>query len=210
MSDTTDTADVELPAGVRISRQLGELELRDDAEGRFVYGRLFPIGVTTRIREVVDGKLLDFDERFVAGCTARLRQVIATKMKGTPAYLKLLLGHDDRFDREVGYCTKLDEEDDGVYGSFTLFRSDELAKVQSMLREAYTGLSVEFSDHVPPKVTGRLVERVQVNLHHVAATPMPAYADAGILAMRSGELVDDGTPQLDAVRALLDELRAAP
>lgn len=209
MSDAPD--ELVLPDGARWSRQLGELELRDDEDdGRFVYGRLFPIGVTTRIREVVDGKLLDYDERFLSGCTTRLRQVIATRMRGVPAYLKLLLGHDESFDREVGYCTKLDEQDDGVYGSFKLHESRDIVKVRSMLREAYTGLSVEFSDHVPPRIVGRLVERRQVDLHHVAATPTPAYADAAILAMREGAPLVGSTPLLDEARAMLAELSKAP
>jgi hypothetical protein len=70
-----------------------------------------------------------------------------------------------------------------------------------MLRESHNGLSIAFHDTRPPKIIDDVVARVQVHIGHVAATPSPAYANAGITAMRDAapELVLAGTPKLDDV-----------
>lgn len=186
-----------------------ELELRDAAgDGRTVYGRLFPIGEVANITELVDGQLVSYEEEFLPGCTLALRQKVRQRMAGVPAFLRLKLGHGDSLEREVGSALTLDEQGDGVYASFRLYEGDQLAKVRSMIRDTYKGLSVEFGDVVDPYVHGRRISRRQVNIFAVAATPMPAYASAGVLAMRSGsgEMGSD-TPNLDRARALLDELR---
>ena len=74
-------------------------------------------------------------------------------------------------------------------------------------------MSVQFGDRVPPIVTEKdgdtLIQHRQINIFHVAATPIPAYAGAGITEMREEDLeaLVMGTPNIDAVEKMLAELR---
>jgi hypothetical protein len=47
-----------------------------------------------------------------------------------------------------------------------------------------------------------------VDIEHIAAVPVPAYASAGVVSIRADGMPDVGTPHLDAAVALLAELRA--
>lgn len=183
------------------------LELRDDDGRPSVSGRIVPIGVEAEICEPgPDGELQSYRETFLPGCSTRARQKAARL--GSPGWVGLKLGHSETLDRQIGWATALDERPDGLYATFGLYEGADLDKVRSMLREAYRGLSIEFSDAVPPVTGDGLVARRSIHLHGVAATPIPAYAGAVITAVRSLDAGDDGTPRLDAARALLAELRA--
>jgi hypothetical protein len=181
------------------------LEVRED--GREVYGRMVPIGVRAHVRETVeDGTIDEYDEEFLPGCTERMRQV-AKRRGGAPAWIRFTLDHESQMDARLGFCSAMTESDDGAYGTFRLYDGPHLAKARSMLAESHTGLSIEFADVAPPRVTGDLRQRRQINIAAVTATPIPVYADAQILALRSDavpELV--GTPNLDAVAAMLADL----
>jgi hypothetical protein len=76
--------------------------------------------------------------------------------------------------------------------------------VREMLTESHTGLSVFFTDRVPPRVVDGVRQRVSVTVHHVAATPIPAYEGATIASVRANEELVLGTPALDEWRAWLD------
>jgi len=184
-----------------------ELEVRGD--GREVFGRMFPIGEVAHVRELDEAGVLDsYDEVFLPGCTQRMRQVAASR-GGSPAWIAFTVDHDRAFDARLGFCTELTEDDSGAYATFKLYDGPHLPKVRSMLDESHKGLSIEFTDVAPPFVDGDLRQRRQINVSHVTATPIPVYASASILSVRA---VDDplegaATPNLDAVRAMLDELR---
>lgn len=202
-----------VPAPVKDGRHTrGGIEVTDIDEDRgVVIGRLFPFGERAHIREVQDGELFDYDEQFLPGCTMRLRQLIARGLD--PRFITYQLGHDEPgIDGRLGYGLALEERDDGAYASLQLYRNrSNYELVREMLRTAYRGMSVQFSDHVAPVVEGRLVSRRQVNIHHVAAVDTPAYAGAGVVAMRStDEAPANSTPNLDRVRAMLAELKPSP
>lgn len=183
------------------------LEMR--AEGREVYGMIFPLNTRTHIRELDDaGNLDEYDEMFLPRCTERMRQS-AERRGGSPAWITFTVDHERGFDARLGFCTLLEETSDGAFGTFKLYDGPQLPKIRSMLAESHKGLSVEFSDVAPPIIKGSLRQRRQVNVSHVTATPTPAYADAGILAMRSQTVLTMGTetPNLDIAQALLAELR---
>lgn len=178
-----------------------ELEAGDD--GRTVLGRMFPIGETAHVRELVDGELLEYDEQFLPGCTLRMRQARQEHR------ITLRIDHGDDFDAKVGYCHELDERGDGAYGTFRLYDDPvRIDRVRSMLTESHSGMSVQFFDVARPRIRGNVVGRVQIHISHVAATPAPVYPSAGVLAVRAEDITVDlgGTPNLDRVRAMLAEL----
>jgi hypothetical protein len=156
--------------------------------------------------------MLDYDEQFLPGCTTRLRQVI--DKVGNANFLRLQLGHDEPgVTRQLGFGTAVEERSDGAYGTFQLYtKRNDYALVREMLGSAWSGLSVAFADRVPPVVETRgsrfLVGRRQVDIEHIAAVNVPAYASAGVVSIRSSDTPDLGTPELDAALVLLAELRA--
>lgn len=189
-----------------ITRYVGSdsLSLRDD--GRTVEGLIVPYGQVTEITESdpTTGETVRYRESFQQGSLARQAQGIQRRGNGT--YIRFLLDHDESFDTWIGALNMLDSREDGAWASFRLYESDDLKKVQSMLRESHTGLSVGFQDYRPPKVLDGVVTRVQVTLRHVAATPVPAYEGALITAMREADPQHE-TPELEAVKAYLASLK---
>lgn len=178
-------------------------------DGRLVHGRLFPFGEVTHIRETVaPGEVDEYDETFLPSCTARMRQVAAAR-GGAPAWISFSYDHDRSFDARLGHCLTIAEEDDGAYGTFKLIDPEpRLSRVRAMLTESHRGLSIEFADIGRP-LSGPLREHRQINIADVTATPVPVYDTARILQLRAEEDPIDsaGTPNLDAVRSLLDGLR---
>lgn len=191
-----------------ITRFVGtdRLCLRDD--GRTVEGRIVPYGEVTEIIEEdsVTGELVRYQEQFLPG--SLYRQALGIQRRGNGNFIRFVLDHDEQFDTWIGSLTGLESKEDGAWGSFRLYDSKDLLKVQSMLRESHNGLSIGFQDYRPPKVVDGVISRVQVTLRHVAATPVPAYSSAGITSVRneSAEPYCD-TPELEKVRQLLESLK---
>jgi HK97 family phage prohead protease len=185
----------------------GELELREADGTPEVVGRIIPFGVTADVADVIDGTLVRYRERFLPGCTAKVRQ--DASRNGGPRWVSLKLGHVETFDERIGWARSIEEREDGVWATFGLYLDPQrLDKVRSILRTSHTGLSVEFTDRVAPQVDveAGVVSRRAIALHGVAATPVPQYADAVIASVRSGVPEDFGTPNIDRVEAMLAEL----
>lgn len=183
-------------------------ELRGD-DGRSLEGVIVPYGqVATVVEHDPETKeVVRYQEQFLRGSLAAMAQ--GFKARGL-LDLPLFLGHVESFQNRIGFATALDSKDDGAWASFRIYDDANLVKIQSMLRESHTGLSIAFKDTRQPKLLDGIVSRVQVFVGHVAATPVPTYAGAGITAMRS---VDDDQeaprPSLEAVRAWLAQERAS-
>jgi len=175
-------------------------ELRGD-DGRTLEGMIVPYNVVADVAEVNDetGKVERYREQFLTGSLAAMAQ--GFKHRGR-LDVPFMLGHQESFESTIGFATSLDSRDDGAWGSFRIYDDSNLVKIQSMLRESHTGLSIAFRDTRQPKLIDGVVSRVQVFVGHVAATPVPTYATAGITAMRAQ---DD--PQ-EAPRPLLEGVRA--
>lgn len=175
-------------------------------DGRNVRGRIFPFGEVAHIREVNNGEVDIYDEEFLPGCTHRMRQV-AMARGGAPSWIRFTVDHEQSFDARLGFCTGLEEADDGAFGGFRLYDGPQLPKIRSMLAESHQGLSIEFDDVVDPIVSGSLRQRRQINIGAVTATPIPIYEGARVLAVRANDdaLEAAGTPNLDQVRAMLAE-----
>lgn len=177
-------------------------DLEVSTDGREVFGRIVPLNEVAHIREMIDGALDEYDEEFLPGCSAHMRQV-AKSRGGQPSWIQFTLDHDHGFDSRLGFCREMVEVGSGVDCTFRLYDDPRLPKVRSMLAESHKGLSIEFVDRVAPIVEGNLRRRRQINISHVTATPVPVYASAKILAMRSEGDPLGGTPNLDRVREML-------
>lgn len=192
-----------------ITRFIGteKLMLRDD--GRTVEGRIVPYGEVAEVLEQDSdtGEVMRYREQFLPGSCVRMAQGFGKRGNASP--IAFCLEHDESLrDGQIGYCKSLTSEDDGAYATFRLYEDAQLTKWQSMLRESHTGLSVMFADIRPPKVIDGVISRVQVFIRHVAATTIPQYEGAAITAMRSAEEIQlHGTPELDRVKLMLEELK---
>lgn len=191
------------------------LELQDD--GRTVEGLIVPYESITEVIDIhpVTNKLEKFRECFMRESFMHAIQI--AERRGNAGFISLNLEHNEHIrDGRIGYAKTIEERDDGAHAAFRLYESDDLPKVQSMLRESHTGLSIKFADLRPPKWIDGVVRHVQVALEHVAATPIPAYPEARILALRSDDegdqliaQLDEARPHLDETRQWLDEMRKA-
>lgn len=187
----------------------GELELREVEGSPEVVGRIIPFGVVAQVADVIDGQLVRYRERFLPGCTTKVRQ--DAERSGGPRWVSLKLGHVETFDERIGWARSIEERPDGVWATFGLYLDPgRLDKVRSILRTSHTGLSVEFTDRVSPDIDVELglVSRRAIALHGVAATPVPQYQDAAIVSVRGGDL-DMGTPNLERVERMLADLDGA-
>jgi HK97 family phage prohead protease len=180
-----------------------DLEVTDK---RTVTGLVVPYDQIAEITELRPDGVVSFRERFVRGAFER-----ATR-DGNAGRIPLVYTHSDSLPNRLGYGIAFREEDDGLYGEFRLDESTA-AKARDVLTTSHNGLSVSFISLVPKAFTerpGALITRAAAHLQHVAAVATPAYALAGITAIRQGD-DPDGPPSAaeEAARAAEAEQRAA-
>ncbi|MET0461749.1 MAG: hypothetical protein ABW007_01290 [Chitinophagaceae bacterium] len=183
-----------------------EFQLRDD--GRTLEGCIVPYGEVVDVAELNEsGDVIRYREQFLTHSLANMAQGFKAR-SGKGMNVPLLIDHNDSFERLVGFATMIESREDGAYATFRLYDGDNITKVRSILSESHTGLSVAFRDIREPKLIDDVVSRVQVYVGHVAATPAPAYAGAGITSVRnSDEPVISETPALNDVRQWLANMR---
>lgn len=177
-------------------------QLRGD-DGRTLEGPIVPYEQVADIVEIdpESKQLVRYQEQF-------LKHSLAAMVQGFKARgrldLPLFMDHSETMENRIGFATVLEDREDSAWASFRIYDDANIVKIRSMLQESHNGLSVGFKDTRPPKMINGVVSRVQVYVGHVAATPTPAYAGAGITAMRSqDESQEAPTPKLDGVRAWL-------
>jgi len=166
-----------------------ELELGD---GRTIVGRLVPYGVPAT---VADGDGVPYREQIAAGAFAR----------AVRAPHRFLLDYEHRAGLldQIGRAVGLDDQADGLYGTFRAFDGAVGDQGLELIRSgAATGLSV--LARIPARGSRTLddgtIERTRAILESVALTAAPAYDGAGVLAVRSAAGAAS-TPRLDAVLA---------
>jgi HK97 family phage prohead protease len=153
------------------------MELRADGDGRTLYGRAVPYGVT--------GDVGNFTERFLPGVFSR--QLAAS----SPSHIKLYDSHDARLSGHphIGKTEVLQDRPDGLYGEWRVFDTPGGNAALTMVREGeITGLSVGFKPNPGAgsrKASDGAIERVSGHLDHVALTSEPVYPAAGVIAVRS-------------------------
>jgi phage head maturation protease len=148
-------------------------------DGRTIVGRIVPFDVEATVSD--PDRPVPYREVWRRGA---FRHVLRA-----PHLVRMVYEHDDRtILNVVGHATALEERDDGLHGEF----------------RAVGGLSVGAYMHERgsrPGPTGE-VERVRVSrLAHVALTGIPAFSDAEVLAVRSG---DPGASETPALASVLD------
>lgn len=180
------------------------LEFRDAAgknDGRTVFGRIVPYG---EVIEFLDEDNIVKRERFELGSLAG----------AVPSWDRVTLSfehHPDGpgFANTIGWGMRngLTEAEDGAYASFRLYAHDA-AKAREALQESHRGLSLEFYARRSEVDADGVIVRRDVRVVRVAAVPDPAYMGASVMAVRSEAAPAElGTPNLDAARAILAELR---
>lgn len=162
---------------LELHRSFGELELEVRPEGR-VTGLVVPYNVPTPIMELRDGQVIQYQEQFAPGSMERAAKA--------PNRVMLQFTHSEQLDHQVGYGVAFRDSADGCVGEFQLYRQQR-DLVTEMLQTSHRGLSVTFASLRPvggQERDGELVTREYVHCRAVAAVNDPAYADAGVLAVR--------------------------
>lgn len=156
------------------------LQLRDGGDGRTLVGPVLPWGIAARVLD--RGRLVE--ETFERGALA-----------GTdPARVPLTATHPrDAGTLPIGVTVELEERDDAAWGAWHVSKTALGDEVLELARDGVPlGLSVGFAE-----VAGgsrwspdrRRVTRTRALLDHVAVVRVPAYAGAGVAAMRAQEAI---------------------
>jgi HK97 family phage prohead protease len=164
----------------------------DVDDGRTIVGRCVPFDVPAMVAEP-DG--VPYREIWRAGAFRRV-------CRGAG---RVLLNYEHRpgLVDTIGPAVALEERDDGLYGTFRAMAGVPGDQALELIRSgAVVGLSVQA---VVPASSRRLddgtIERTFAKrLEHVALTGTPAYRDAAVTAVRSGER-EEPVPRIDDVRA---------
>lgn len=166
------------PATVELHRSFTDLDLDvQPVEGR-VEGLVVPYNVATEIVEPRDSGFVRYSEQFAPGSMSRAA--------AAPNRVMLQFTHSDQLGHQIGYGLSFRDSDAGCVGLFQLYRQDR-DKVMEMLQTSHRGLSLTFVSLRPfggLERDGELVTREQVHVRAVAAVNDPAYADAGVVAVR--------------------------
>jgi HK97 family phage prohead protease len=171
-------------------------------DGWTVEGLAVPYDVPTQVSD--DGGATTYWEAFNHGAYQR------DCVKGG-RWVNLMVGHyGDEGDRFLGRCVSLAESAQGLVAGFRLDRSHPQAE-QARAGEL-TGWSVSArvyrSRSLVDQDGRRIVWREACGLSHVAATPTPQYAGAGVAVAREHTMIvgPSPTPRLDDLRAFLNGL----
>ena len=171
------------------------VDLTPTGDGWTVEGLAVPYGVESAVSD--DGGASMYLEAFAGGSFSR------DVVKGG-RWANLMLGHrGDEGDRYLGRCVGLEETDAGLFPAFRLDRTHPQA--EAARSGELTGWSVSAHVYRSREITraGRkVILREVCGLSHVAATPRPQYAGAGVLVARDHLLIEQppATPLLDALR----------
>jgi HK97 family phage prohead protease len=177
-----------------------QLEVTDQ---RTVEGLVVPYNTPAAITELRAGGMISYREQFVRGAFER-----ATR-KGNAGRVALTYSHDENLPNRLGYGVEFRESDDGLTGVFRLDESTA-AKARDVLTTSHSGLSISFLSLLPKPFTetaGALVTRAAAHLQHVAAVASPAYAAAGVTAIREGGDELPTAAELAAAEALAEQAR---
>ena len=172
-----------------------------DEVGRRAQVRIVPYDTPTDVTDPVDNTTRGLSRRPYREGFKFQSFKHATKAANRVAFI--VGRHEDRRDpfRDIGRMLNLEEKRDALYGEFVLDRSTfgdhALAKITT---GQWTGISVganplKFTDEGDPH-HGGVRWRTLAALDHVLLTESPAYASAGVLAVRAAD-----TPRLDRWRA---------
>jgi HK97 family phage prohead protease len=154
------------------------LALRDDGDGRVLFGPVLPWGVEARVYD-------------------RGRIVVETFQRGAlvdvdPARVPLMRTHPrDPGTLPIGITTELEERADAAWGAWRVSKTTEGDEVLELARDGVPlSLSIGFAEVVGGSrwsVDRRRVTRTRAALDHVAVVRVGAYAGAGVVGVRGAE-----------------------
>jgi phage head maturation protease len=188
---------------LELHRSFDDLDLEvNKREGR-VTGLVVPYNRPTHIMELRDGEVIEYDEQFAFGSMERAAKA--------PNRLMFQFTHSEQLGHQIGYGVSFRDSQEltGCVGEFQLYRS-ERERVIEMLETSHRGLSVTFASLRPVgglERSGELVTREVVMCRAVAAVNDPAYADAGVLAVRQqSELAAEMAAEAERKRSEMTSL----
>jgi HK97 family phage prohead protease len=155
-----------------------DLHLRQDGDGRTLVGPLLPWGVEARVLD-------------------RGRIVVETFQRGAladvdPATVPLTATHPkDNQQLPIGVTVELRDQADALHGAWHVSKTAIGDEVIELARDGVPlGLSIGFTEVAGGSrwsADRRQVTRVKAGLDHVAIVRVPAYAGAGVAALRSAD-----------------------
>lgn len=174
-------------------------------DGWTVYGRIVPFGVRQEVRDAPDQP--PYLERFDPAAFNR-------DVDKGGRWVNLRVGHYGAdHDAFLGRCLKLEAQPNGLYGEFRIDRSHPMADAarSGEITKWSVGAKVLASKRSLDPDGRTVTDRVLCAINHVAATPNPQYAGAGVLLVRDHRMVDEVTkiPWRDALLAKVRAERAA-
>lgn len=166
-----------------------DLEIRGHGDGRTICGICVPYDVEQRIHS-------QLTEVFRKGAFANVAP--------NAHRVKLLVGHDAQA-LPIGRASLLREDVAGLYGEFRVSKGQRGDDILELVRDgALTELSIGFQPLKDKRRQDGVVERVAAHLAEVSLVTWGAYGKgAAVQAVRETST----TPNLDAVQAILKDLR---
>ena len=168
------------------------LQVRDDGDGRILFGPLLPWNTTARVYD--RGRLVE--EQFERGALA----------DADPARVPLTARHPrDNQELPIGVTVELDERADAAWGAWRVSKTAAGDEVLELARDGIPlGLSIGFRElaggsHWSPD--RRRVVRTRAELDHIAVVRKGAYVGAGVVGVREqGSWPPDAYPLLSLAR----------
>lgn len=162
-----------------------------EGDGRTIVGRCVPYDSPADVADGPDGR--PYREVWRPGA---FRNVVKSPHRTTLNY-----DHRDDLPNLIGHAVALEEHDDGLHATFRAMPGTSGDQALELIRSGIaTGLSIHA--WVSPRGTRRntdgTVERVlAARLPHVALCREPAYAGAGVTAVRSIGGADGTAPRVE-------------
>lgn len=150
-----------------------------EGDGRTLEGRIVPYNTVATVAD--SSRDTPYREMFLPG--AFNPQLSAANRVD----VLLNFEHRQSIGDVIGHGTSLEDRSDGLYGSFRVLDQPDGDKALELIREGVLhGLSVEFQAKRSRTVDG-VTQRVDARVRNVALTRSPAYSEAQVLAVRSGD-----------------------
>ena len=167
-----------------------DLAIREDAEGRTIYGIAVPY---------------DKEQRVNGDTTEVFRRGAFSDVLKAAHRVKLLRNHDVK--NPIGRATLLRETDEGLYAEFKVSKTREGDDALELVKDgALDQLSIGFMPIKNRKRPDGVMERIKAHLAEVSLVTFGAYGElASVTGMREGQ--PQLTPRLDEARKILDAIQ---
>lgn len=163
--------------------------------GGLVEALIVPYMRPADVIEPIGDRIVEYREQFAAGAFDRAAQA--------PRRVGYTFTHSHAMPDRMGYGVEFRDSAEGAVGVFQLYEHNRDQAVE-LITTTHDGLSVTFRSIRPQYGTerdGQLVTRQAVHLISVAATDVPVYADARVLALRARDEQLRAEQEANAARA---------